>query len=286
MDGAVSEFSALERASGKLSVGVKHRDGVSVLESLYQQGCLKARFPKWHETAKSGYLINTTGGIAEGDRLQTEIDVAGGASAVLTTQAAERVYRARSLESPAFVDTQVRVGQQAKIFWIPQETILFDGAAVHRNFEFEVESGGTLVAAETLVLGRSAMGEVIKTANLFDRWRIRRDGELVYADGFRLSGDVRSSFAGPALLRESTAISTLLVVGSDTLALQRALRDRAAADHVVSGSSVRRGVLVVRAASPDPALLAADIQSKIQTIDAALHGGTEITTPILSRRQF
>lgn len=286
MDGAVSEFSALERASGKLSVGVKHRDGVSVLESLYQQGCLKARFPKWHETAKSGYLINTTGGIAEGDRLQTEIDVAEGASAVLTTQAAERVYRARSLESPAFVDTQVRVGRQAKIFWIPQETILFDGAAVHRNFEFEVESGGTLVAAETLVLGRSAMGEVVKTANLFDRWRIRRDGELVFADGFRLSGDVRSSFAGPALLRESTAISTLLVVGSDTLALQQALRDRAATDHVVSGSSVRRGVLVVRAASPDPALLAADIQSKIQTIDAALHGGTEIATPILSRRQF
>lgn len=286
MDGAVSDFSALERASGKLGLGVKHRDGVSVLESLYQEGCLKARFPKWNETAKSGYLINTTGGIAEGDRLQTEVDVAEGASAVLTTQAAERVYRARSLETPAAINTQVRVGQQAVLFWIPQETILFDGAAVHRSFEFDVESDGTLVAAETLVLGRSAMGEVVKTTNLFDRWRIRQGGKLVFADGLRLFGDVRARFVGPALLHENTAIATLLVVGADTRALRETLREQPLVERVVSGCSVRKGVLVVRAASPDPSLLAAEVHSMIQKIDTALHGGAEITTPILSRRQF
>lgn len=286
MDGAISEFSALERASGKLGLGVKRRDGVSVLENLYQEGCLKARFPKWDEAAKSGYLINTTGGIAEGDRLQTEIDIGGGASVVLTTQAAERVYRARSLESPAFVNTQIRVGQQAKMFWIPQETILFDGAAVHRNFEFDVESGGTLVAAETLVLGRCAMGEVVKTANLFDRWRVRMGGDLVFADGLKLVGDVRACVIGPALLHESTAVATILVVGDNAQALREILRDRPSTEHVVSGCSVRKGVLVARAASPDPALLAAEVQSMIQKIDAALHGGAEITTPILSRRQF
>ncbi len=286
MDGTIQDFSALERASGKLTLGFKRRGAKTALDTLYQEGCLKARFPRWQEAAKSGYLINTTGGIADGDQLQTHITLAAHTSAVLTTQAAERVYRARAINAPASVSTQISVARGAQLFWIPQETILFDGAAIRRAFDFDVAIGGTLVAAETLVLGRTAMKERVQAVNLFDRWRVRQGGKLVFADGFHLEDDSADTLSGAALLGGNTAVASLLILSSCTGAVVDAVRAVAAPEGVVFGCSLRNPVVLARFASADAAQLQATVNAALSAIDHIMNGDKPVTPPILSRRHF
>src|SRR5271165_5741643 len=84
-----------QRARGTVRVGFRRRDATTVLDDLYQAGALKVLFPRPPPgTAPVAVLINTAGGVAGGDRLETSIRATAGAEAVVTTQAAERIYRA------------------------------------------------------------------------------------------------------------------------------------------------------------------------------------------------
>src|SRR5581483_8072306 len=87
--------AVLQRASGELRMTLKERDGATALDRLFQRGCLKARFPcpavrGWSDVV----TINTSGGIAGGDRLAGAFEIAAGARATIASQAAERYYRA------------------------------------------------------------------------------------------------------------------------------------------------------------------------------------------------
>ena len=100
---SLSEYpplSAHQRATGSLHVAVKRRGPASVLADLRQDGCLKARFPRpvdWTEVV----TLNSSGGVAGGDRLQSAFAVGDGARATFASQAAERFYRALPDDPPA-----------------------------------------------------------------------------------------------------------------------------------------------------------------------------------------
>ena len=98
----------LQRASGHARISLRLRHGKTRLERLFQEGCAKVRLPKTlpGDTAEA-ILINTAGGLTGGDRLATEIDLAAGTTATITTQACERIDR--STGGPATVSTKLRV---------------------------------------------------------------------------------------------------------------------------------------------------------------------------------
>ena len=73
----------------------------------------------------------------------------------------------------------------------------------------------TLLAVEPLVLGRQAMGERVARAHLLDRWRISRDGRIVYADMLRLTGPVADTAARPGLFGPNRAAATLVYAAPD-----------------------------------------------------------------------
>ena len=77
----------------------------------------------------------------------------------------------------------------AALHWAPQETILFDGAVLERRTELRTAGDARLLAAETLVFGRRAMGELVRALHLRDEWRLWRSGRLVWADSLRLVAD-------------------------------------------------------------------------------------------------
>nr|WP_246484676.1 urease accessory protein UreD [Marivibrio halodurans] len=184
-DGSRSETLRLQRAVGAVRVSAKpgHRRGTTVLDGLYQQGAGKARFPRTHSPWLEAVLLNTAGGITGGDRLTTGVSVADGAHLVATTQTAERVYR--SLGEDGCLDATVSVAGGGVCEWLPQETILFDGARLKRTLNVEMADDSRLTLLEPVVLGRQAMGEVVRRARLVDQWRIRRGGRLVFADALR-----------------------------------------------------------------------------------------------------
>jgi urease accessory protein len=110
-----------------------------MLDRLFQAGCLKARFPYG---AARGWCdvvtMNISGGIAGGDRLSGDFDIASNARATIASQAAERYYRVPEGGGPSLVRTQISIGQNAAAEWLPQETILFDGSAMDRQLNVEL----------------------------------------------------------------------------------------------------------------------------------------------------
>jgi urease accessory protein len=207
-------------------------------------------------------LVNTAGGIAGGDRLSYDVSAANDASITVTTQAAEKVYRA--LGRPARVETKLQVLDAARLAWLPQETIVFDSARLHRRIDVEITRGAELLALEWLVLGRAARGERMTSGFIADSWRIKNDGRLVWADTFRIADDVFPHLHEHALLANCSAIGTLICVAAGVETRLEPLRE------VVAGLACRcaitlvNGVLIVRLAAKESLLLRSALRNAIQ----------------------
>src|SRR5262249_13492858 len=198
--GFPSDPASLPRAEGTLVVAFRARCGMTVLDTLHQAGCLKARFPRqatreWAEVV----TLNSSGGVASGDRLSGRFSAACGARVTITTQAAERFYRARPGETSAVVENRIGIERDAAVEGPPQEKIFFDGAAVSRSLHAELADGAEFLAVEMLVFGRALMGETVQRLQLRDELRITRDGRPLLLDVARIRGDAAALLPRPAV---------------------------------------------------------------------------------------
>ncbi|MGY4299365.1 urease accessory protein UreH [Bradyrhizobium sp. i1.4.4] len=151
-----SVFEA-NRARGAVRFDVHARDGVTRRGVLHESGSLRVRFPSPEGEGLSGVFVNTAGGVAGGDSFDIEIAAGQGSRLTLTTAAAEKVYRAPG--AAAQLNIALKVAAGAHLGWLPQETILFDRARVHRRFDIELDEAASLLLCEIVVFGRTAMGE-------------------------------------------------------------------------------------------------------------------------------
>ncbi len=181
---------AVQRANGvaRLQVGVRPDatgPAKTVVERLYQAGSAKIRFSAAQaDTGLTAVLINTAGGLTGGDQFEWGVDLNGGANCTVLTQACEKVYRSDG--GSADVSIGLAVGRGARLDWLPQETILFDGADLNRTFDIRLADGARLLAVEAVLLGRSAMGEHTPFVHLRDRWRVWKAEDMIFADDVRL----------------------------------------------------------------------------------------------------
>src|SRR5215510_2474562 len=183
---ALMEDRRLQRASGESRVAFDLRDGKTRLGDLYQRDPCRVLFPEPEPGEPPlAVLITTSGGVTGGDSLKMAIDVGPGATAVATTQAAEKIYRAAKGAGPCAIDVAVGVQEGAALDWLPQETIVFQGARLRRR----TVAGGALLACEMVVLGRAASGERFQSGLLFDSWSVRRAGRLVWTDALKVEGE-------------------------------------------------------------------------------------------------
>jgi urease accessory protein len=260
--GCLSEPSLLQRAVGELRVAVKRSGPETVLDELRQAGCLKARFPRrvvpgWMDIV----LLNTGGGVAGGDRLDLSIGVGAGAQATIAAQAAERFYRTRAGDAPSKVRTHLTLGAGAALEWLPQETILFDQSVVDRRLEVDLAADARFLGVETIVFGRTAMGERIGQGWLRDLIRIRRDGDLVLHDAIRIDGDVDATLQRAAVAAGAKVVATIVHVAPDTAEKLTVLRSTAlpptpsppAHEPIEAAATVRNGMLIARILGPNSA---------------------------------
>jgi len=239
--------TALQRARGAARIAVRAEDGKTCLARLYQDGCGKIRLPRDHSAlGLEAVLINSSGGLTDGDRLTWDAEVGPGARLTLTTQACEKVYRARAGQAETAVTLDL--GEGASLDWLPQETILFDGGALARRLEADLAADARLLAVEAVVLGREAMGESVRHGRLADRWRIRREGRLVFADDLRLEGAITDLAAKACVLAGARAFASMLLVADDAERFLPAVR---AALGPRGGASAFDGKLFARVAAAD-----------------------------------
>ena len=203
--------------------------GISGVQRWREDGAAKVRLPRRPRDAPAEAIpINTAGGLTGGDSLDWRFDVAA-TSLVATTQAAEKIYR--SLGDDAEIHSRLTGSSGAQLYWLPQEAILFDGARLRRSLDVDLTGGATLLALEATVFGRRAMGESIHDLAFHDRWRVRRDGKLDFADDVRFDGPLPRTVA---TLGEAGAIATMLLVADDAETHLERLREIFGADGAVS----------------------------------------------------
>ncbi|MCA6105964.1 urease accessory protein UreD [Bradyrhizobium cenepequi] len=216
---AASATFAANRARGAVRFGVQLKDGVTRRGSLHESGSLRVRFPSPEGEGLSAVFVNTAGGVAGGDRFDIDIAAAEGARLTLTTAAAEKIYRAAGPAAQLNIALKAEAGSH--LSWLPQETILFDRARIARRIDIDLAEGASLLLCEIVVFGRSAMGETMRDGEFVDRWRMRRGGRLVFAETFRLDGNIGDKLARPAVANGGVAIGTALIVPGDEAVVER-----------------------------------------------------------------
>ena len=201
-----ASIPALQRVKAMAKADFKFDGNKTRLDRLYQHASAKIRFPKTYAGPLEAVLINTAGGLTGGDDLNWQLTLAKGAQITATTQACEKAYA--SSFGTATVQTNLELADDAVLSWLPQETILYNNSSLSRRFDVSMASSARLLVAESLVLGRRAMGEAPKRLFFRDRWRIKRDGKLVFADNLGLNGPAQMAVQ----LGKNTAVSTILLL--------------------------------------------------------------------------
>jgi urease accessory protein len=234
---------------------------------LHESGSLRVRFPSPEGEGLSGVFVNTAGGVAGGDSFGIDVTAGQGSRLTLTTAAAEKVYR--TPVTAAQLEIALRAGAGAHLAWLPQETILFDRARVHRRFDIELDETASLLLCEIVVFGRTAMGERMEQGEFIDRWRLRRGGRLVFAETVRLDGEIGAKLARSAIAKGGAAIGTALIVPGDAALVERL---RGASDSFAGevGISAWNGFAMARFCAQDAARLRADMMTVLARTGAAL----------------
>ena len=167
-----SDCVKLQRATGQLSFHMSQKR----ISRMYQSGSAKLMLPKTYSDMIEAVILNTSGGMTDGDILNIDVKAEDCALA-MTTQTAERVYRSCGTK-PAKVNINLSIADTADLHWLPQETIVFNGSKFDRTLTINLSCCSNCLVAETIVLGREAMGENICDCKLIDNWRVLRDGNL------------------------------------------------------------------------------------------------------------
>ena len=242
---APTDPAQLQRAKGRASVTlVAGRNGRAVLEDLHQQGSAKAILPRVDGDATEVVFLNTSGGLTGGDRLDYALTLAPELRATATTQTAERAYR--SAAGTARAEVRLTVGAGGWLDWLPQETILFDGASLDRDIRVDLGAGAGCLFLESVILGRHAMGETVTGLHFRDHRLIRRDGQPLWAEPLEIDSRVLERAGNPAMLGGARAMATLALVHPDAADRLDALRAMLDEDGVESGASAFDGRLILR----------------------------------------
>jgi urease accessory protein len=262
----VARTFAANRAVGGIALAVRASAGATRRSRVREDGALRVRCPGPASGELEAVIVNTAGGVAGGDRFTLDVTVEPRARLVVTTAAAEKVYR--TLAPDATIDVRLNVAAAASLAWLPQETILFDRARLKRTIDIDLAEDARLVLAEAIVFGRAGMGETVDDSFLLDRWRLRRGGRLIHAEALRLDGAVATRLARRAVAEGGIAVATVLVVPGDegTAAGVRALRDRLRGE---VGVSAWNGLAVVRLCAADGEALRHDLVAVLAAVRGA-----------------
>lgn len=236
----------MQRVKGRAHVVVGPRG----LSDLAQSGSAKAMLPRVHSPVPEVVFLNTSGGLTGGDVLDYTLEAQDGAALTGASQTAERAYASTAHAVPATVDIRLKAGQGATLNWLPQETILFEGAALERTTRAEIATDARLLFVESVVLGRAAMGETLSRLHFRDRREVIRGGRLEYLEPFEITTETLASRDHSVTLAGARSVATVGLFdqgAEDFVDALRALH----VDGVQAGVSGWNGKLVIRAMAAD-----------------------------------
>jgi urease accessory protein len=235
------------------------RGGVTRLDHLYQRDPLRVLFPAPAEgDPPLAVLLTTSGGLVAGDRLDIAVSLGPGAAAHVTAAAAEKIYR--SMGPTTTIRQSLSIASGAIFEFLPQETILFEGARLRRETTINLEPGAAFLGGDIVVFGRRARGERFTTGFLREVWEVRRDGRLVWGDALHLEDDIAAIIDDPACFDGAAAFATMILAPvrrdpSSLIERAREVQSAGAADGLQAGVTGVAGLVIARWLAADAAVL-------------------------------
>lgn len=228
----------------ELNLGFTRTGPKTLLSQRRHYGPLTVQRPFYPEGGVCHvYLLHPPGGVVAGDKLAIRVNADSGAEALVTTPAAGKFYRSDGPEARLAVTLQV--AESAALEWLPQETIVFEGARVASGMGIELQTGARFIGWEILSLGRPAAGEgFAKGAARLD-WRITLDGQPLYLERQHLDAKAFTARWG---LRNQAALGTLFAYPATPSQLN-AVRDLIG-ETANQGVTLIDGLLICRALDP------------------------------------
>lgn len=260
-----NQFGLQPRAKGGVNLSSKRRGDESVIDSLHQSGCLRVLFPRSGK-ALDAVLINTSGGVTGGDNIAVSATAGPGSETTLTTQAAERAYRAQPNQTGR-ISTTLKVDAGGVLNWLPQELLLFDGSSLDRSLDVKLTADAVALLVEPVVFGRTSMGETLTNISFRDRISVARDGCPIYRDGVALHGNVAAQLARPAIGQGMIAMANIVYAAPDAYTRLPAVRRLLPATGGVS--LLAKDLLVGRIMAADSYLLRCALIPIIEQLSGA-----------------
>jgi urease accessory protein len=104
------------------------------------------------------FVLSPSGGVLQGDRYRTDIELKNGAISHITTQGATRMYKMNSNYATQMIN--LNVGKNCYLEFLPEQLIPYKNSRYYQKATFKIDDSATLVYSETIVPGRVAMGEL------------------------------------------------------------------------------------------------------------------------------
>lgn len=211
---------------GKLNLVYADRLNNTELIHSHQQAPLKVQRPFYPEGAKicHSVILHTAGGVVGGDRLSYNLHLQPQSEALITTAAASKIYRSNGLQARQNINIQIDAG--ACLEWLPQETIIFNGAIYRQDLRVELAPGASWLGWEITRFGRTARGEKFLQGEWRSHTEIWREGLPLWIDRQWLPGS-EEVFHSPHGLAGQPIVGSLVWVGNpipgETLAKMRNL---------------------------------------------------------------
>ncbi|MBK1873778.1 MULTISPECIES: urease accessory protein UreD [unclassified Marinobacter] len=202
-------------------------------------------YPEGRDGCCHVYLLHPPGGVASGDSLNIDVNVGEGAHTLLTTPAANKLYRADSNGVAWSQHTQLKVANGGTLEWLPQETLAFDGSRGEQTLIIDLQDNAKCLGWEILGLGRPASELPFASGYLEQGFKLTRNGRPLWLERQRIDpGHPR--FTGKWGQGGATVHATMWAVGlSDPEEAVQALRE-----HMQASShwavTCRRGVILLR----------------------------------------
>ena len=260
----ISSPPIFQRARGVLNISAQRvSDDITRLKNLRQQGSYRAIFPRPIGGNVEVVIVNTAGGVTGGDQFSATIVAHEGTQVSVTTQAAERIYRATGAAA-GIMQTKLRAEANAQLYWLPQETILFDGSRLQRCLDVDLHASAKFLMVEPLVFGRAASGETLRSGGLDDRVTITSGGLPIYLDRIKLNGDIAEQLGRSAVANAANAVASIVLV--DPAAKPLLDRVRALLPPNAGASLLTETVLVARVLAVDSYALRTTIFSVLNLL--------------------
>ncbi|GAB1539395.1 urease accessory protein UreD [Scytonema sp. NUACC21] len=199
---------------GKLNLVYADRQGATTLIYNQSQAPFKVQRPLYPEGQRvcHSVILHTAGGVVGGDRLSCNVHLQPDAQALITTAAASKIYRSNGIQARQSIEIQVDSG--ACLEWLPQETIVFNGAIYRQDLRVELATGASWIGWEITRFGRSARGEKFCLGEWRSHTEVWQQGIPLWIDRQWLPGS-EEVFHSPHGLAGQPVTGSLAYVGQE-----------------------------------------------------------------------